>query len=30
MSDQTHLEDPKWDADQTALEDYGDEEGGDE
>jgi hypothetical protein len=27
MSDQTHLQDPRWDADQTALSDHCDEEG---
>jgi len=26
MSDQTHLQDPRWDADQTALSDHCDEE----
>jgi len=27
MSDQTHLQDPRWDDAQTALTDYDDEEG---
>jgi len=27
MSDQTHLQDPRWDADQTALSDHYDEDG---
>jgi hypothetical protein len=27
VSDQTHLQDPRWDADQTALSDHCDEEG---
>jgi hypothetical protein len=34
MSDQTHLRDPRWDEEQTALTDHGDradaEEGDDE
>jgi len=30
MSNQTHLQDPRWDADQTALSDHYDEEGDDE
>jgi hypothetical protein len=25
MSDQTHLRDPRWDPDQTALDEHGDD-----
>lgn len=29
MLDQTHLRDPRWDPDQTALDEHGDSENGD-
>jgi len=30
MSDQTHLRDPRWDEEQTALTDHGDRVNGEE